>query len=143
MSRLLSLYQQAEKDNIQVDCFDMKKREAFSMMDEEGNCYVAIDPFQLTSNRDETLKLAHELGHCYTGSFYNRYTACDVRQKHENRADKWAIQYLIPKGEFEEAIASGITEIWDLAEHFDVSEDFMRKVVCWYTHNNLSTELYF
>ena len=24
--------------------------------------------------------------------------------------------------------------MWDLAEHFGVTEDFMRKVVCWYTY---------
>ena len=26
---------------------------------------------------------------------------------------------------------------------FGVTEEFMRKAVCWYTHGNLATELYF
>ena len=42
---------------------------------------------------------AHELGHCETGSFYNRYAKLDVRQQHENRADKWAIRRLVPMAE--------------------------------------------
>ena len=30
-----------------------------------------------------------------------------------------------------------------IAEYFGVTEDFMRKAVCWYTYGNLATELYF
>lgn len=32
--------------------------------------------------------------------------------------------------------------MWDLAEHFGVTEDFMRKVVCWYMYGNLDVDLY-
>lgn len=111
-------------------------------MDSDGACYIAIDPFKLKSAKDEALKLAHELGHCCTGSFYNQWAACDVRQKHENRADKWAIEKLVPKREFKEALAAGISDIWSLAEFFDVSEDFMRKAICWYIHGNMASDIY-
>ena len=49
----------------------------------------------------------------------------------------------VSEKELDEAIADGHTEIWDLAEYFGVTEDFMRKAVCWYTYGNLATELYF
>ena len=39
--------------------------------------------------------------------------------------------------------SDGHTEMWDLADYFHVTEDFMRKAVCWYTYGNLATELYF
>ena len=87
--------------------------------------------------------MGHELGHCITGSFYNIHTAVDCRQRHENRADKWAIHTLIPVDALDDAIAHGCTEIWDLAEHFGVTEDFMRKAVCYYVHGNIAAELYF
>ena len=45
--------------------------------------------------------------------------------------------------ELDDAVASGCTEIWELADYFQVSEDFIRKAVCWYTHGNLAQELYF
>ena len=89
------------------------------------------------------MHLSHELGHCKTGAFYNIWAARDVRRKHEHRADKWAIQRLIPEEELDQAVAEGCTDIWSLAEHFSVTEEFMRKAVCWYTHGNLATELYF
>ena len=91
----------------------------------------------------ERVHLGHELGHCVTGSFYNRYAAVDCRQRHENQANRWAIQTLIPVDALDEAVAQGCTEIWELAERFGVTEDFMRKAVCLYVHGNLATELYF
>lgn len=143
MTDLSKLYQIAQREQIEVDCFDLGKREALSIMDESGNCYIAIDPYQLISNRDEKLKLAHEIGHCITGSFYNVHATVDCRQKHENTADKWAVNQLIPASALDEAVAEGCTELWELAEKFDVTEDFMRKAVCLHVHGNIAVELYF
>lgn len=142
MMELLELYRIAEDQGIVVDCFELAKRESLSVMDRDGECFIAIDPNKLESAQDETLKLAHEMGHCCTGSFYNRWAARDVRQKHENRADKWAIEHLVPKAEFDEAVDAGFNEVWSLSQYFDVSEDFMRKAVCWYTRGNLAVEAY-
>ena len=99
--------------------------------------YEAWKPVQ------ERVHLGHEIGHCVTGSFYNRYAAADSRDRHENRADKWAVKQLIPVEELDKAVAEGCTEIWELAERFGVTEEFIRKAVCYYVHGNLATELYF
>ncbi len=143
MKTVQSLYHLADQENIVVDHFALFSREALSIMDEDGTCFVAIDPGKLRSETDERCKLSHELGHCLTGAFYNQYSNYDCRQKHENRADKWAIKHLIPVADLDEAIADGHTEIWDLADHFGVTEEFIRKAVCYYVHGNLATELYF
>lgn len=107
-----------------------------------GTYAIAVNHALLGPAEGKTA-LFHELGHCATGSFYNQNSPCDVRRRHENRADKWAIQKLIPEDALDEAVAEGHTELWDLAEHFGVTEDFMRKAVCWYTHGNLAADLYF
>ena len=143
MKDLQALYRLAAQLNIPVDYFPMRKREALALMDTDGTCAIAIDPHKLQGETDERNKLTHELGHCCTGSFYNQFSDFDCRQRHENRADKWAIEQLIPVEELDDAVAGGCTEIWELAEHFQVSEAFMRKAVCWYTHGNLAQELYF
>ena len=41
------------------------------------------------------------------------------------------------------AIAAGHTDMWDLAEFFGVTEQFMRKAVSLYIHGNTAAELYF
>ena len=105
--------------------------------------YVCMDYDLLWGGAEERVRLAHELGHCQLGAFYNRWAAQDIRQKHEHRADKWAIERTVPKEELEKAISSGYTDIWALAEHFGVTEDFMKKAICWYKYGTLATELYF
>ena len=143
MKSLEEIHRIAEEQNITVDYFGLSKREALSIMDEDGACYIAIDPGRILSETDERNKLAHEVGHCATGSFYNRYAAIDCRQRHENRADKWAILQLIPVAELDDAIAEGNTEYWELAERFGVSEQFVKKAICLYVHGNVAEELYF
>ena len=134
---LNELYDLADADNIIIDEFPMQTRKAFSVMDLDGDCYIAIDPFQLDSAQEERIVLAHELGHCQTGSFYNRFAACDVRKRHENRADKWSFNHLVPKDELDEAVSAGFTQIWDLAELFGVPCDYMARAIHWYQHHNM------
>lgn len=142
MTDLLELYRAADVAGVTVDAFRLDSRESIALQDGDGSCYIAIDPFKLESIADEKTKLAHELGHCVTGSFYNRYSTSDVRQQHENRADKWAIRKMISEKELDAAVADGHTELWDLAEHFGVTEDFMRKVVCWYKYGSLAVDAF-
>lgn len=143
MIDLSKLYQIAKDEEIEVDCFEFEKRESLSVMDDDGICYIAIDPFKLKSTDDERLKLAHELGHCITGSFYNIHATVDCRRKHENTANKWAIQNLIPVDELDAAVADGYTELWELAERFGVTEDFMKQAICLYTYGNVASDVYF
>ena len=128
----------AERENVTVNSFMLEKREALSFRDStDGSCHIAIDPRRVASMAEGKAKLAHELGHCVTGAFYNIYSPLDVRRKHENTADKWAIKKLIPKDELKKAVDSGITEYYALAEYFDVPEQYIRKAVSLYEFGNL------
>ena len=140
---LRQLYELAEQENIPVLTFPLPETGSMSVMDDAGRCYVGMDPSLRDADVAERVHLSHELGHCITGSFYNIYAAVDCRQRHENRANKWAIRTLIPVEELDDAIALGCTEVWELAERFGVTEEFIRKTVCYYVHGNMAAELYF
>lgn len=140
---ILALYNLAEQENIEVIQFPMNINGSMSIMDEAGSCYIGIDKTVQDGGAAERVHMIHEIGHCVTGSFYNRHASIDSRQRHENRADKWAIKKLVPVDELDTAIAEGCTEVWELAERFGVTEEFIRKAVCYYVHGNLATELYF
>lgn len=129
---LLELYQLADAEHIPVYSFDLPQTQSLSLMNNDGSCAVAIDPFGLNSTKDEKIRLAHELGHCVTGSFYNRYSDFDIKARSEYKADKWAIKKLIPKDELQAAFEQGYTEPWDLAEYFNVTEEFIIKAVNYY-----------
>ena len=94
--------------------------------------WIAMDKQKIECEEEEKVLLAHEIGHIETGSFYNVYSKFDLRAKLERRADKRAIQILVPYSSLRRALRSGICEIWSLAEFFGVTEDFMRKVIEFY-----------
>ena len=141
--QIQNLYDFAKQQNIEVLNFPMPENGSMSVMLENGRCFVGLDESIRDGGTQERVHLSHELGHCATGSFYNIHAAVDHRQRHENRANKWAIQALIPVEELDNAIAEGCTEVWELAERFQVTEEFIRKAVCFYVHGNLAEELYF
>ena len=143
MTELLALYQKAEQLNISVFHYPLPKTGSVSTMDEAGRCFIGLDLPHRRTRTERRVRLAHEIGHCATGSFYNRYSPCDVRKAHENRADKYAVRLLISPEELDEAVAQGHTEPWDLADYFGVDEAFLKKAVCLYVHGNLAAELYF
>lgn len=138
-----ALYDLAKQQNIEVLQFPLEDNGSISMMFENGSCCIAMDESVRDGAAQERVHLCHELGHCMTGSFYSMYTAIDCRQRHENKANKWAVQKLIPAQDLDAAIARGYTQPWELAEYFGVTEKFIKKAVCFYTHGNLATEIYF
>lgn len=137
------LYQLAQQENIEVLSYPLPQNSSMSVMLDGGQCFVGLDPSLRDGSVQERVHLSHELGHCVTGSFYNIYAAVDSRRRHENRADKWAVTTLISVEELDNAIAQGCTEVWELAEYFQVTEAFIRKALCWYVHGNMAAELYF
>ena len=126
--QLSSLYELAEDQEISVFAYHLPNAETLSITT-SGNCYIGIDPFSLRTTAEEKTKLAHELGHCMTGAFYNEQYRFAVRAKFERIADVWAIKKLIPKDELLNAVSHGYTERWELAEYFDVTEELMNKAI--------------
>lgn len=132
MTMLIDLYDTAYLNDITVVSFHMNQAEALSVMTEDGDCYIALDADQLKSETDEIVKLAHDLGHCMTGSFYNRYSKFNSISQKEYRADKWAVHKLLPFYKLQEAFENGIVEVWELAEYFEVTEDFIETALLVY-----------
>ena len=123
------LYGIAERRGHVVVCESLTETPSFSLQSNK-RCYIAID--QRLNVQQEREALAHELGHCEYGGFYNRYSKYDIRAKAERRADKWAFARLVPYGRLMQAVRHGVTEVWDLAELFDVSCEFMQRAIAYY-----------
>lgn len=127
--KLEELYEIAESENIDIYAAALPLTQSMSFMDNDLNCYIGIDYNLIHSNADEKRKLAHEIGHCIKGAFYNRYSKLDIISKHEYSADKWACEKLLPKEEMQSAFENGYVEVWQLAEYFDVPEGLVKKAI--------------
>lgn len=128
-TRTSELYEIAEKSGTEIICCELPKTRSVSVRTAAGRCCIGIDPFEIETTAEERVHLAHEIGHCETLAFYNAYSPLEIRERHESRANRWAVSKLVPVRELTEALKNGINEIWDLAEFFNVTEDFMRKAI--------------
>jgi Zn-dependent peptidase ImmA (M78 family) len=127
MTRLTDLYRKAEELDMRVIQFPMASLRAVSTPDN----FIGIDPDKL-EDREELVCLAHEMGHCATGSFYTSDATMLDRTRQEQRADRWAIRQLVPLEELKNLLRSGVDRWDEAAEHFQVTEEFMRKAVAFY-----------
>ncbi len=128
-TKTTELYCIAEQSGTQIICFDLPQTVSVSVLTDSGSCCIGLDPFRIETAAQERVHLAHELGHCETGAFYSLCSDAQIRARCENRADRWAIKTLVPAPALLRALESGTTDLWELAELFDVTEDFMRKAV--------------
>lgn len=126
-----NLYEMASLKGITIKfcCLPQNKSVSACM---DNRYFIGVDSSLIVSSAEEKTKLAHELGHCITNSFYDVESPLDVRGKHEYEANKWAVKKLIPKDELEFAIKNGCDEVWKLAVHFDVSYEFIEQAIYFY-----------
>ena len=130
MTDIRQLMQVCEREDISLELGELRFCESFSFMLGDS-CFIAIDaglPERLIKEH-----AAHEVGHCIKGAFYNKSAALDLISQHEYRADKWAIETLVPRDELEEQISrNNLDSLYLLSEHFAVSEDFIKKACIHY-----------
>ena len=126
MNNLHKLHELAYNHNHRITNYNLSTlKSKAAIIEIDGNYGIFIDRKQIETKAEETAITAHELGHAETGSTHKLNSNYDVIEKHEYRANVWATHYLIPFNEYLEAINKGNTKLWQLAEYFDVTEDFI------------------
>lgn len=122
----------ADSTGVRIYGFPLPESCAVSVMDGKGLCCIGIDNSRNYSISEEKTMLAHELGHCRTGTFYNEHTPLSLRSKCEYKAQEWAILNCVPFDELVCACRSGMSNNNELAEYFGVSEPFIGKAIEYY-----------
>ena len=122
---VLKLYSIAEKHNIIVNTRGMP----MPSMAIEVYGIRAIALHNDLTKREERSYLSHELGHHMKSALYDKTTPCFTRGQCEHKADKWAVHKLIPVRSLHAAFRKGYVEVWQLAEYFDVTEEFILKTI--------------
>ncbi|MBQ8248609.1 MAG: ImmA/IrrE family metallo-endopeptidase [Clostridia bacterium] len=127
------MYLEAEKAGVIIDC-TVKLPETKSVsLNIDDNMFIGIDDKVMQTRAEERVHLAHELGHCMTGAFYSLYSPIDNRGYVERKANVYAIKKLINEDELKKIIKKyNDISVWELAEHFEVTEDFMRMALEYY-----------
>ena len=103
---------------------------------------IFLDKGRLGTASEEKSALLHESGHYATGATHQVSSPFDLVQKHEYKANKWAVERAFSQDELDDAVAEGCIDIYSLADHFNVTIDFMRLALCWHIYGNLSVKDY-
>lgn len=148
-NRINDLYRLADERHYYIDESCPSSIVAMSVKLRNGKKIISLSKFDEPAE-DEPEKpytklecFAHEMGHCITDSFYVGYSPLEKRAKHEYRANKWAVNYLIPFSALCKAVKEGNREIWQLAEYFDVGEPFIQKAIAYHEQHGNTVPLHF
>lgn len=130
MMNNLDLYEYAEENNIAIECVDLPINKALSIQIEQAD-YIGIDKNVAADSAEERTLLAHELGHCATGAFYDTNAPKISRSRQERRAIKWALLRYVPKSELLRLIREKYHND-EIADIFGVTEEFLSKAYTYY-----------
>lgn len=83
---------------------------------------VFLDFSQIRSTRLLRGVCCHEMGHVATGALHKVDSPFELAERSEYRANRWAAQHFLTQEDFREAFDAGYTELWQLAEFFDMPE---------------------
>ena len=102
------------------------RQPAKAICDEDGGAIFMNENVYCT-NAERYTVLVHERAHLDSGAMYSAYTPLITMEQCETRAWKRAVMTALPFADLLAAFESGYTEVWQLAEYFEVTEDFIRK----------------
>lgn len=129
MERLFEIYRELhEAGVIMVNRnFDFDNQKKAVVLDVKGRVGLYIDISNISSVADEIVTITHEWAHLTTGALHHVDADDVTRRKDEARAARAKIERLIPAHKLQRAIAEGYTELWELADYFNMPYDFMEK----------------
>jgi len=129
MSDIEVILNELDENGIDVDDYTFEKLRAVSIC-QDGICSIGIDMQKIETAADLKSVLLHEQGHCETHTFYNEQTSQLMRGKLERRADKYVADNKITSYMIRAAsIKEGITDLWEFAEYFGVTDDYMKRIM--------------
>ena len=90
---------------------------------DQGFYAVFLDFTKIPSTRVLRGVCCHELGHAATGALHKVDSPFELVERSEYRAARWVAENYLTAEMFREAFSAGYTELWQLAEYFDLPEE--------------------
>lgn len=125
------LYDLAENEHIKIYDWHIEDCNGIYLNYDKINA-IALNYDELGTYIEEKCTLAEELGHYYMDSFYSLYADQNFIDKQEYRAKKWSYFTLVPYEKLKSALKNGINDIYQLADYFEVTIEYMRNAIEFY-----------
>ena len=121
MFELSQFYEYCRRNRVDVIPFAGIPQPGATIRD--GSHYaVFLDFDQIRSTRLLRGVCAHEMAHAATGALHKVDSPFELVDRNEYRAKRWATEKFLTQEDFRSAFHCGCTELWQLAEYFDLPE---------------------
>lgn len=131
MLTFADLYADLRANNIRLYQYDVGNLRS-ATIEMKGDYAVFTDVSAFPTLREAKRAIAHEIGHCATGCTHKVSSPIDLVEKHEYKANRWAVTHYIPFQEIDKAVHEGYTQPFELAEYFDVPEHMIAWAIHYY-----------
>ena len=132
MFELSDFYDFCRENDVDVIPFTGCPQPAATIRD-SGFYAIFLDFTKIRSTRLLRGICCHEMGHAATGAVHKVDSPFELAARSEYRAGRWCAQHYMTQEAFREAFAAGYTELWQLAEYFDLPEQDIRQALTYWT----------
>ena len=100
----------------------------------DGSYYaVFLDFSKIMTTRLLKGVCCHELGHIATGALHKVDSPYELVERSEYRANRYMAQAFLTEAAFRDAFNAGYTELWQLAEYFDLPEQDIKNALTYWS----------
>lgn len=131
MFELAQFYKYCRRNHVDVIPYVGIPRPGATLRD-RGQYAIFLDFSQIQSTRLLRGVCSHELGHAATGALHKVSSPFELVERSEYRANRYVAQHFLKAEDFREAFAAGYTEIWQLAEYFELPEPDVRRALTYW-----------
>ena len=132
MDPLQSFYEYCAANDVDVMDYGRLRADVSTVRDHGYYC-VALNPGTLTNFRRLRTAAIHEEGHLRTGALHKVNSPYQLVAQAEYRADAESFRRYLPPSAIGAAMRAGYTEPWQLADYFDLDEDYIKKALHYWT----------
>lgn len=132
MFELCDFYKYCRENHIDVIPYTGCPQPGATIRD-AANYAIFLDFSQIRSMRLLRGVCCHELGHAATGALHKVNSPYELVERSEYRANRWSAQVFLTEAAFRDAFAAGYTELWQLAEYFDMPQPQVERALRYWT----------
>lgn len=137
MFELSDFYTYCKNNDVDIILYNGAPSEGVTIRDDEDYA-VFLDFSKIQSTRSLKGVCYHEMGHLGTGALHKVSSPFETVERSEYRANRWGAENYLTEESFRAAFADGCTELWELADYFDLPEDDVKKAFTyWVEHRGI------
>ena len=132
MDPLQSFYEYCAANDVDVMAYPRLPADACTVRDHGYYC-VVLNPEALNTFRRLRTAAIREEGHLRTGALHKVDSPYQLVAQSEHRANAASFRRYLPPNKIRAAMRSGYTDPWQLADYFDLEEEYIKKALHYWT----------